>query len=159
MEEKYRTIKKSNPAFSKRLGSVTGGHDLLLASGFTIETKEGIEYYTLTPNADAWPTLVAARKEVGRILAENNRNSSGSSVGLGDGATLPSGAAPTPSNLFPGGMPGGTGGAPDMAMLSDPNMMQNVMGMINVSLFVCIWAPTACVDTLFYISSCIFIRS
>ena len=151
MEEKYRTIKKSNPAFSKRLGSVTGGHDLLLASGFTIETKEGIEYYTLTPNADAWPTLVAARKEVGRILAENNRNSSGSSVGLGAGATLPSGAA--------GGMPGGTGGAPEMALLSDPNMMQNVMGMINVSLFVCIWAPTACVDTLFYISSCIFIRS
>ena len=129
MDAKYRTVKKSNPAFSKRLGLVTGGHDLLLASGFTIESKEGIEYYTLTPNADAWPTLVAARKEVGRVLAENNRNSSSGSVASGAGAT-------PPSNLFPGGMSGGTGGSPDMSMLSDPNLMQNVMGMINVSLYV-----------------------
>ena len=46
MEEKYRTIKKSNPAFTKRLGGLPGGNDLMLASGFTIETRDAdsIEY-------------------------------------------------------------------------------------------------------------------
>ena len=60
MEEKYRSIKKSNPAFAKRLGSLEGGHELLLAAGFTITTKEddNIEYYTLVPSETAWPTLV-----------------------------------------------------------------------------------------------------
>lgn len=70
MEEKYRSIKKSNQTFSKRLGSLQGGHDLLLASGFTIEIKDSVEYYTLPSSETAvrLSTLVKAKKEIGRLL-------------------------------------------------------------------------------------------
>ena len=138
MEEKYRSIKKANPAFAKRLGSLPGGSDLLLASGFTVETQENFEYYVLTPSASAWPTLVAARKEVQRVLGESNRGmmSNGAAPIAPPVGTMPGGVP----NLFPGGMPNagaggmGAGGAPDMAsLLNDPNMMQDVMGMMNVS--------------------------
>eukprot|EP00579_Thalassiosira_antarctica_P000263 CAMPEP_0201869730 /NCGR_PEP_ID=MMETSP0902-20130614/3136_1 /ASSEMBLY_ACC=CAM_ASM_000551 /TAXON_ID=420261 /ORGANISM="Thalassiosira antarctica, Strain CCMP982" /LENGTH=476 /DNA_ID=CAMNT_0048395277 /DNA_START=26 /DNA_END=1456 /DNA_ORIENTATION=- len=142
MEEKYRTIKKSNPAFTKRLGGVNGGSDLMSAAGFTVEAKEGEEYYVLMPNADAWPRLVKAREEVQRVLGESDRSGASAqtafvppaAVGVGaTGSTLPRGMA----NLFPGGMPGGgMGGGPgDMAMMqsmmSDPSAMQNVMSMMN----------------------------
>ncbi|KAL7535274.1 hypothetical protein ACHAXR_006386 [Thalassiosira sp. AJA248-18] len=145
MEEKYRTIKKSNPAFSKRLGGLPGGSDLMNASGFNVETREGVEYYVLTPSADAWPGLIKAREEVQRVLLTVDRSSSvqnvvppsanaaGAAAG-GGASTLPGGMP----NLFPGGMPGGGGlggSAGDMSMiqsmLSDPNMLQNVMGMMN----------------------------
>ena len=68
MEEKYRTIKKANPGFARRLGALPSGSDLILASGFTVQTKEEVEYYVLTPSADAWPMLVDAKKEVQRLV-------------------------------------------------------------------------------------------
>ena len=158
MEEKYRSIKKSNPAFSKRLGSLSGGHELLVAAGFTITTKEedSIEYYTLVPSETAWPTLVKAKEEVNKLLLSENQTgatsipaaagSSGGGLGGGwDGTGIP------PSTVTGGlGAPGsglpsfgsGMGGQPDMAqmqsMLSDPNMMQRVMSMANVSTILCV---------------------
>ena len=134
MEEKYRTIKKSNPAFNKRLGGVSGGEALLLASGFTIETVDGNEVYVLRPSAQAWPKLVAAGDEVKRTVAENSNQS--------NFAHPTSSAAPPMAaggDMFPG-MPGGGmgmgmgGGGMDAAMqqmMNDPNMMQNMMGMMN----------------------------
>ena len=153
MEEKYRSIKKSNPAFAKRLGSLVGGHELLLAAGFTITTKEedNIEYYTLVPSETAWPTLVKAKEEVNKLLLSENQTSAtsipaaaaGSGGGLGggwDGTGIPpstvTGGLGAPGSGLPsfGGL---EGQQPDMAqmqsMLSDPNMMQRVMGMANVS--------------------------
>lgn len=136
MEEKYRTIKKSNPAFNKRLGGVSGGDALLLASGFTIESVEGNMVYVLRPSAQAWPRLVAASEEVARLVAEINTHSNN----FGGGAAAPSmpvagggGGAPT-NNLF-GGMPGMgamMGGDNNMnaamqQMMSDPNAIQTMM--------------------------------
>ena len=154
MEEKYRTIKKSNPAFTKRLGGLPGGNDLMLASGFTIETRDAdsIEYYVLTPSAHAWPALVASREEIGRVLSESNRSTASAVPGAGmPGAHsmpgmggmpnfMPPGATNAASGGFGGSGGAGGGGMPDMAavqnMLSDPTMMQNVMGMMNVSVLV-----------------------
>ena len=134
MEEKYRTIKKSNPAFNKRLGGVSGGEALLLASGFTIETVDGNEVYVLRPSAQAWPKLVAAGDEVKRTVAENSNQSNFTHP---TSSTAPPMAAG--GGMFPG-MPGGGmgmgmgGGGMDAAMqqmMNDPNMMQNMMGMMN----------------------------
>lgn len=138
MEEKYRTIKKANPAFNKRLGGVTGGEALLLASGFVIETVEGNEVYVLRPSAQAWPRLVAAGEEVARKVAEINTTTTQASNNFA--AAAPSIPAPAPSNNAFSGMPGmsGMGGMPGGAdmnamqqMMNDPNMMQNMMGMMN----------------------------
>jgi len=134
MEEKYRTIKKSNPAFNKRLGGVTGGEAFLLASGFTIETTEGNEVYVLRPSAQAWPRLVAAGEEVARKVAEINTQP----INFDTAAAPSMPAAVPPSNNAFGGMPGMGGGMPgggDMAamqqMMNDPNAMQQMMGMMN----------------------------
>ena len=160
MEEKYRSIKKSNPAFSKRLGSLDGGHDLLVAAGFTITTKEDdgkeIEYYTLVPSETAWPTLVKAKEEVNKLLLSNNQTSatsttaaarnSGGGLGGWDGTGIPpstvTGGLGAPGSGLPSFSGMGGGQQPDMAqmqsMLSDPNMMQRVMSMANVSFMYCV---------------------
>lgn len=134
MEEKYRTIKKSNPAFSRRLGSLPGGSDLLLAAGFVVDANDGVEYYVLHPSEEAWPRLVAAREGARRALGEHE--SGGGSVGtaassgvpgsVGAGTTGAGSAAPFGgmSNMFPAAA---GGGAPDMAamqgMLSDVSVI------------------------------------
>lgn len=136
MEEKYRTVKKANPAFHRRLGGVAGGNDLLLAAGFVIETGEaGAEVYVLRPSADAWPRLVAAGEEIKRALGEANRSVDTPNFMPPSGA--PSAGFP---NLLPGGMPSGGMGSmgPGMesamqSMLSNPDMLQNMM---SVSAFV-----------------------
>ena len=138
-EAKYRSIKKSNPAFLRRLGSLPGGPDLLFAAGFVVEVKDDsldgrTENYVLTPSADAWPRLVATRDEIGRELSGMERGgvyrstNAGGAVGVGGGHNAPQ---PPPPSAFPGGI------MPDpsaiQSMLRDPNMLQNVMGMMNVS--------------------------
>lgn len=126
MEEKYRTVKKSNPAFNKRLGGVSGGEALLLSAGFTIETEEGNEVYVLRPSAQAWPRLVAVGEEVKRRVAENNNQSN---------ISHPSGTPTTGASnngLF-GGVPRGgeMNATMQQMMMNDPNMMQNMVGMMN----------------------------
>eukprot|EP00970_Alexandrium_tamarense_P002219 scaffold316_cov188-Alexandrium_tamarense.AAC.11 len=142
MEEKYRSIKKSNPAFHKRLGGVSGGEALLLASGFVVESGGGVESYVLRPSADAWPRLVAAGEEIQRVLTEANATSASSPSAAYDNnnnnnnAATSGGGAGGMSNLFPGGIPsnamGGSLGGPGMeaamqSMLSNPQMLQNMM--------------------------------
>lgn len=39
MEERYRRVKVSNPAFARRLGDVPGGRDLVLSAGFVFEDE------------------------------------------------------------------------------------------------------------------------
>ena len=59
MEEKYRSLKKSNAAFQRKLGGKSGGDELMRAAGFVVEMRDGTEYYALQASADAWPKLVA----------------------------------------------------------------------------------------------------
>jgi hypothetical protein len=128
-EAKYRSIKKTNPAFLRRLGSLPGGPDLLFAAGFVAETKDDVdgrtEYYVLTPSADAWPRLVAARDEVGRAL-------SGAQAGGVDRSTLVGGAG-SPNANPPPPLPAFPGAPAIQSMRRDPNMVRNMMGMMNVS--------------------------
>ena len=126
MEEKYRSIKKSNAAFNKRLGGVSGGEQFLLAAGFTLE--DGV--FVLTPSEEAWPKLVEAGEVANRALAEAEASSAaptpaGTGFGMSGGGV---GAMP------PMGMPGlGAGGMPFMEamqnLLSNPEALQ---GMMNV---------------------------
>ena len=127
MEEKYRTIKKSNPAFAKRIGGVAGGADLLLAAGFALQTKEGVEFYILTPGAAAWPLLVAAREAVQRA-AEAARSEGG-----GGGTSAAAGGAPG-GTTAPG--LGGLGGFPPGGMPGGDAMQR----MMNDVSFVCVGA-------------------
>ena len=126
MEEKYGSIKKSNAAFNKRLGGVSGGEQFLLAAGFTLE--DGV--FVLTPSEEAWPKLVEAGEVANRALAEAEASSAaptpaGTGFGMSGGGV---GAMP------PMGMPGlGAGGMPSMEamqnLLSNPEALQ---GMMNV---------------------------
>eukprot|EP00581_Thalassiosira_minuscula_P001840 CAMPEP_0183745996 /NCGR_PEP_ID=MMETSP0737-20130205/66526_1 /TAXON_ID=385413 /ORGANISM="Thalassiosira miniscula, Strain CCMP1093" /LENGTH=529 /DNA_ID=CAMNT_0025981675 /DNA_START=13 /DNA_END=1603 /DNA_ORIENTATION=- len=122
MEEKYRTIKKANPAFSKRLGSLPGGSDLLLSAGFTLQTKDDLEYYILTPSADAWPQLVTAREEVQKLKMQEERSAAAA-------PTQPPNAGGMP-NLFPPMGNAGGAGAADAA--AAPTQPPNAGGMPNL---------------------------
>ena len=53
-EAKYRTLKRSNAAFDRRVGSVPGAAAFLRSCGFT-ETAEGWE---LNPTENAWNLVV-----------------------------------------------------------------------------------------------------
>ncbi|KAL9184814.1 hypothetical protein ACHAXT_002591 [Thalassiosira profunda] len=138
MEEKYRTVKKANPAFSRRLGSLPGGAEFMAAAGFTIEVKEDVEFYVLKPSADAWPTLNKARAEVQRALAEGHRSGVGAVPVPPPAANASAAAGGFGASGMPGGMPGFPGGMPDASemarlqnMMSDPNTMQQMMSAMN----------------------------
>jgi ubiquilin len=47
LDAKYRRLNRTNAAFSKKVGSVTGGNNCMIALGFQIEGEE----WVLTPNA------------------------------------------------------------------------------------------------------------
>jgi hypothetical protein len=108
----------------------------------------------LVPCAEAWPRLIEARDEVGRMLRDVNSSSSSSSVdatmGTTDrgvrGTTIDGGVGGFTSmdaNAMASMMRGisGSGGLGDLDssimrdMLSDPNALRNIAGMINVSYF------------------------
>jgi hypothetical protein len=126
MEEKYRSIKKSNAAFNKRLGGVNGGEALLLSAGFVIEG----DVFVLRPSEDAWPKLVEAGDVIGKALREAEANSSapmsGTTAGFGaptgTGAAGFSGVPPIPNMV---GMPGME--AAMQNMLSNPEQLQAMM--------------------------------
>ena len=130
MEEKYRSIKKSNAAFNKRLGGVTGGEALLFTAGFVLE--DGV--YILRPSEEAWPKLVDASEMIGQALKEAEANSAASSFPSASGFGA---AAPGAGGMPPMGMPN-LGSMPGMEaamqnILSNPEALQNMM---NVSVFV-----------------------
>jgi hypothetical protein len=128
MEEKYRSIKKSNAAFHKRLGGVNGGEALLLAAGFVLE--EGI--FVLRPSEEAWPKLVATSEAVGRALREAEANSASNIPASGFGMGATTGGVP-PMGLPNLGSMGGPGMEAAMQnMLSNPEALQNMMSVSNV---------------------------
>ena len=131
MEEKYRSVKRSNAAFQRRLGGVPGGHEFMLAAGFALTTKDGEEYYILEASEAKWPGLVAAREKVAGVLAEVNRTSGaaaaapapsafGGGGGLGAGGAFPSMPGGMPS--MPGGMPSPDQMAQVQRMMQDPQV-------------------------------------
>jgi hypothetical protein len=66
LEEKYRRIPQTNANFNAKLGSVTGGRQLMQAVGF--ETRG--DAWVLVPSADKWPVLVACHQ---KLLAFSER--------------------------------------------------------------------------------------
>mmetsp|Transcript_46180 Transcript_46180/g.139999 ORF Transcript_46180/g.139999 Transcript_46180/m.139999 type:complete len:461 (-) Transcript_46180:44-1426(-) len=128
MEEKYRRVKRGNAAFQRRLGGIPGGHDAMLAAGFSVEHEgEGdsrVEMYKIVPSADAWPKLVEARAKVGVALIEAQ----------GPNSAVPGLGQPAAGGVLPV-MPGMEGMPPMMpgmeeaasAMLSDPNSLQRML--------------------------------
>jgi len=73
MEEKYRSVKSTNPAFVKRLGRHDGSQDLMAAIGFEILEEK----YVLKANPEAWSHLVSCQSIMeGKVQELKRRNSS-----------------------------------------------------------------------------------
>lgn len=128
MEEKYRRVKKANAAFSKRLGSVPGGAEAILACGFNSETQDGEEVFMMEANAGKWPELMKAKADVEKAVQEAKSAANQASAP----PQMPSGM-PNFGNLpgmDGGGMTGGMGADMQAAaarMMSDPNAMQSML--------------------------------
>lgn len=128
MEEKYRRIKKANPAFNKRLGGVTGARDVIVACGF-VETDT---LYELSPTPEAWPALLETVRTVETIAAAT---AAATPPVLGGTATPGMSMPPMgmmPPNMMPPNMP------PEMqqavqAMMSDPAQLQQMLQVGGVS--------------------------
>ncbi len=141
-EEKYRKVKRSNAAFTKRLGRLTKSHEAMLSIGFVSSTSsEGNEEYSLVPNAEAWTKLTKCKKVIDDLIQKHNQETSnirnnfnaagGRNQDMGFGAIPP--PANNTNNMFPnlGGM--GLGGnlppTPQMveSMLSNPAALQSML--------------------------------
>ena len=143
MEERYRRVKVSNPAFARRLGDVPGGRDLVLSAGFVFEDENdggdggggggGGSSLVLVPSAEAWPRLVGARDEVGRLLSSS---SVASAVGPSS-VPPPLGGAGVDAAAAMRGLLSGNGRlGPNEAsmmreMLADPNALRSMAGMMS----------------------------
>mmetsp|Transcript_38756 Transcript_38756/g.51063 ORF Transcript_38756/g.51063 Transcript_38756/m.51063 type:complete len:428 (-) Transcript_38756:224-1507(-) len=126
MEDKYRSIKRSNAAFQKKIGSIPGGEAIMIAMGFS---DPGTGCWTLTPSEAAWNTITSAQSKIKARL---------DSLPAAAAAAPPPIPAPAPTmpglGSLGGGMPGmgglggGMGGMPDMAqMLQNPEMLRQAM--------------------------------
>jgi len=110
-EAKYRSIKKSNEMLKRKVGTVNGGIECLLALGF--QDSEDMESFTLVPSASAWNVLTKGKEQLLNLKRSLETNQP------------PTGQMP---NMF-GGSPGGM---PDMsnvlqAALQNPAMLQGMM--------------------------------
>jgi len=65
MEEKYRKLKSSNAAFSKKIGSLRGGSACMIAVGFLLVGEE----WVLQPSAEAWDVLLACQAKLDRFMS------------------------------------------------------------------------------------------
>eukprot|EP00978_Attheya_sp_CCMP212_P004982 scaffold10995_cov40-Attheya_sp.AAC.1 len=131
-EDKYRKIRRSNAAVQRKLTGLTGGHALLLALGFVVQTVENDEYYVLVASADAWTHLVSSKAQIASALSQAQQQSRVS-------APLPIATPVAPT--MPGmGMPGMGGGMPGMPphmdaaaqahaanLMSDPQAMRSLI--------------------------------
>lgn len=127
MEEKYRSVKRQNAAFSRRLGGLVGGHECMLAVGFRVELDGGVEVYQLHASAEQWPKLLQAKKDIEQAVehakqqqqqqqpptSSSNRNLFAANTGVG----------------FPTRLPPGGGGAAFPSM--DPNMQASMEQMMS----------------------------
>jgi len=128
MEEKYRSVKKQNAAFQKRLGGLTGGDAAMKAAGFTTKNDNGEEVYIMEASADAWPKLMEAKATVEAVARD--AKAANQSTGPPPVASMP-GSMPNFGNAAMGGMPAGGMGAsmpPNVAnIMSDPNALQSML--------------------------------
>jgi hypothetical protein len=140
LENKYRRVKKENPAFQRRLGGVPGGEAVLLAAGFVSgkdDKDEAADVYMMQASEDAWTRLLAVKEKVARAVREIDaaRATNLPTAATGVGALNP---FSMPSMVGGGGMPAdlmgmGSGGMPPemnrliSGMMSDPTAMQNML--------------------------------
>jgi PUB domain/Ubiquitin family len=123
MEEKYRKVKRQNPAFSKRLGGLVGGHDCMLAVGFQVEIDGGAEVYQLHASAEQWPKLVQGKAAIANAAEQakqQQRMPHASAAGVGNLFGAPPGG-------FPGMIPPGGGSMPPL----DPTMQSAMTQMVS----------------------------
>jgi hypothetical protein len=147
MEQKYQRVKKDNAAFHRRLGGLRGGHDAMLAVGFTVISTDGDEFYVIHPSPEAWPRLVSSKEVIAHALRDA-QVATMTSAPPAVAASMPSVMGmPGMGSVMPGmmgaGMPPG-GLTPEMQaaaaqMMSDPNALRN---MLQVRFFVSIDAAT-----------------
>eukprot|EP00538_Stauroneis_constricta_P006857 CAMPEP_0119548142 /NCGR_PEP_ID=MMETSP1352-20130426/2133_1 /TAXON_ID=265584 /ORGANISM="Stauroneis constricta, Strain CCMP1120" /LENGTH=424 /DNA_ID=CAMNT_0007593327 /DNA_START=35 /DNA_END=1312 /DNA_ORIENTATION=+ len=127
LEEKYRKVKKQNPAFQKRLGGLVGGDAAMKASGFVVQVADGVESYVLEATPEAWPRLTAAKATIEQAVTEAKTAASAppAPMGLPGFNGLPNGNPMGGVNPF--GMPGG---APNAAM-TNPQMRNAVASIMS----------------------------
>jgi PUB domain len=120
LEEKYRSIKRSNKSFAARVGSVPGSDACMTSLGFTLSQDN--ENWILVPSATAWPTLQAGRATIQSAIAAASTaatagGSANTSSGFGSiGSGGMSGMPQSPADI-----------ASAMAVLNNPGAMQAMM--------------------------------
>lgn len=150
-EEKYRTVKRANPAFQKRLGRLSYSTSAMAAIGFTVRREQNdtstattTGEYILVPSAEAWPKLLECQNILNVAGADAQRRSAviggggGGTTAVGDANLATSGMnAPMPSGMEQFGMPnlnapggmggmGGPGGMAD-ALLQNPSQLRSLL--------------------------------
>ena len=142
MEEKYRKVKRTNAAFTKRLGRLSHSHDVMTIIGF-VSSNDGAEY-VLVPSAEAWPKLTACKGIIDEEIRVDNTTTNTPTTsttqsnprGMNNIPDLGFGAIPPPSSSTPGGVGafGNNNGLfPNMnsqmmdSVLSNPAALQQMM--------------------------------
>lgn len=138
-EERYRRVKTSNAAFSRRLGGIEGGRDAMRALGFVEEDVDGEPHLVLNASAEAWTKLNEAKVKIdAEVTRDRNENAAPPSFAASDGGSpFGAGAGVGPSPNLGGGLPGfptpPPGGLPPAMqqqlsnMMSDPNAMRDML--------------------------------
>jgi PUB domain/Ubiquitin family len=112
LEEKYRSIKRSNKSFAARVGSVPGSDACMTALGFTLSQDR--ENWVLVPSATAWPTLQAGRANIQSAIAAATASSA--TAGAASASAFGSRMPQSPADM-----------AAAMAVLNNPSAMQAMM--------------------------------
>merc|ERR1711871_329132 len=110
-EAKYRSIKKNNEMLKRKLGTVNGGIECLIALGF--QDSEDRESFTIIPSASAWNVLTQGKEQLLKLKK--------------DLENPPQATTPMP-NIFGGSQ----SGMPNMgnvlqAVMQNPAMLQGMM--------------------------------
>lgn len=133
LEEKYRTVKKQNAAFQRRLGGLQGGHNAMLACGFVVQGQGDEESYVLVASPEAWPKLLATKAQVAAAVTEAKSAAGTTSAppaaggGFGGARLPPVGMGPgMPVGMGAGGVPPNMQNAMSNLM-ADPNALQSML--------------------------------
>lgn len=142
MEDKYRKVKKQNPAFQRRLGGLAAGDAAMKAAGFVSQTADGEEVYMMEASAEAWPSLLRTKAAVDAAAREakaaaNQASAPPQPAGMGGMLGMPGGGGGMQGMPGGGGVPGGGGMPAGMAgqdmqsavanLMADPNALQSMM--------------------------------
>jgi PUB domain/Ubiquitin family len=125
LEEKYRTVKKQNAAFTKRLGGLQGGDDAMRAAGFVVELDAGEQVYRMRPSPEAWPRLMATKAML-EAAVRDAQTSLHPATAAAAAPVVAVGGGGLGMPGFPGGMGGGMAMMPDaMQQQAAANLMAN----------------------------------